>query len=373
MWKLSEHTQWELLEKEFNWVSDMKGVPQDAIFHAEGDVSVHTRMVVDALEQQDDYKLLGAQDQHTLWASALLHDVEKRSTTVTEPDGSITSKGHAKKGALTTRNILYTTIPTPFDIREQVSALVRYHGLPLWTLEKPDPVKAVIEASLKVNTKLLALLARADVLGRLCADQDELLYKIDLFQALCEEYNCLGKARTFSTTNARFQYFKKEEAYPDFVPFDEFGSQVILMSGLPGSGKDTHVFHHYKDWPVINLDDIRRANKIAATDKSGNGKVIQMAKEQARVYLRSKQNFVWNATNITRQMREQLVDLFTTYKAYVRIVYVEVPYRKLHTQNVHREFMLPAAAVERLVSRLEVPDLTEAHDVEYWVEGRRQL
>ena len=34
-----------------------------------------------------------------------------------------------------------------------------------------------------------------------------------------------------------------------------------------------------------------------------------MAKEEARTYLRKGQDFVWNATNITRQMRAQLIDL----------------------------------------------------------------
>jgi predicted kinase len=143
---------------------------------------------------------------------------------------------------------------------------------------------------------------------------------------------------------------------------------VILLSGLPGAGKDNHVFHNYKDWPVINLDEIRRENKIAPTDKSGNGKVIQMAKEQARVYLRKGQDFVWNATNITKQMREQLVVLFVTYKANITILYIEVPYQQLHLQNTNREAALPYNAVDRLVARLQVPSPLEAHEVRYIIK-----
>jgi predicted kinase len=325
-------------------------------------------MVLKALQELDGYKQLPRQEQEVLWAAALLHDVEKRSTTVREQDGSITSKGHAKKGALTTRLLLYTQVPTPFAIREQVVNLVRYHGLPLWAIEKDNPAKAVIQASLVVDTRLLSLLARADALGRVCKDQQDLLYRIDLFEALCQEQDCWGKARVFKTPNARFQYFRKEESYPDFVPFDDFGSSVILLSGLPGAGKDTFVFHNYRDWPVISLDAIRREAKIAPTDKSGNGKVIQLAKEQARVYLRKGQKFVWNATNVTRQMREQLVELFVTYKAYVQIVYVEVPYRQLHVQNSSREAVLPYLAVDRLMMKLEVPSPWEAHEVVHYVK-----
>jgi predicted kinase len=82
--------------------------------------------------------------------------------------------------------------------------------------------------------------------------------------------------------------------------------------------------------------------------------------------LRAGRNFVWNATNITRQMREQLIDLFSTYKAFIRIVYVEVEYRKLFIQNRSREAVLPASAIERLIAKMEVPAQTEAHEIIYY-------
>lgn len=367
MWQLHHRKDWKSLEIAFDWVRDMKGVPQDPLYHAEGDVATHTRLVLKALERMVDYHQLPEQEQHILWAAALMHDIEKRSTTVIEQDGSITAKGHAKKGAMTVRYYLYTMTFTPFRVREQVVALIRHHALPSYALESKDPAKAVIEASLQVNTKLLAILAKANTMGRKTIDQADMLLKIDLFQALCEENNCWAHARHFKTPNARFQYFRKEETYPDFVPFDDFGSRVILMCGLPDAGKDDYIFHHYRDWPVISLDNIRREHKISPADKSGNGRVIQMAKEQARVYLRQKQNFVWNAVNITRPVREQLINLFTTYKAYIIIVYVEVPYYQLHAQSPDAENYIPASFIERLAARLEVPVETEAHEVTYHI------
>jgi predicted kinase len=76
---------------------------------------------------------------------------------------------------------------------------------------------------------------------------------------------------------------------------------------------------------------------------------------------------VWNATNITRQMRAQLVKLFVTYKAYIKMVYVEVPYARLHAQNKDREAVVPWNAVDKMVSRLEVPASWEAHEVVFVV------
>ncbi|SFE05991.1 HDIG domain-containing protein [Chitinophaga sp. CF118] len=367
MWTISKNKTWEQLETDFEWVRVMKDVPQDAKHHAEGNVAVHTQMVLAALEQLPAWNELNPEDKEILWAAALLHDVEKYSTTVIEPDGSITSAGHARKGEMKARQILYMDLAVPFYIREQIAKLVRFHGLPLWLFERTDPLRTLAVASLQVNTQHLALLARADMLGRICEDQAEMLYKIDCFEEFCREQECWGIPKSFATANARMNYLQKEGIMPDYIPYSQPETAVVIMSGLPGAGKDTYVRRKYADWRIISLDDIRVAMKISASDKSGNGRVIQAAKEQARGYLRNKQPFVWNATNITRQMREQLIALCLQYKAHVTVVYVEVPGRELFRQNVAREAIVPAAVMHRLINKLEIPDLTEAHEVIYHV------
>lgn len=365
MWAFSENKNWAHLEDRFDWVKRMDGVEQDPRYHAEGNVAIHTQMVLTALINEPAFQDLSAQDQEVLWAAALLHDVEKYSTTVFEADGSITSNGHARKGAQFARQLLYMVEPAPFAIREQIVGLVRHHGLPIWLFEKPDPLKALVKASMEVNTQWLALLARADMLGRVCDDREEMLYRIDCFEAMCRENDCWGKAREFNSGWAQMYYMQHDDAYLDYIPFEVPAFEVVLMSGLPGSGKDTFIKKHYADSPVISLDALRIERGISPTDKTGNGQVIQEAKEQARVYLRKQKPFVWNATNITGQMRMQIIELFTTYKAKVKIVYIEVPYQHLHSQNRNREAMIPAAVLDRLTAKLEVPALWEAHEIVY--------
>jgi putative nucleotidyltransferase with HDIG domain len=365
MWTISENKSWNALEEKFDWVQRMADVPQDLNHHAEGNVAIHTQMVLAALQNLPKFKLLKPEDQEVVWASALLHDVEKYSTTVIEPDGSITAHGHAKKGAMKTRQLLYRSIPTPFAIREEIVGLVRHHGLPLWLLEKPDPLKVLIKASYEVNTEWLAMLARADAMGRICRDQNELLYRIDCYEEYCREHNCWGNSRFFPSAESRMYYLQKEDSNPDYIPFDSPTFEVVLMSGLPGAGKDTYIKKNFADLPIISLDDIRRERRISPTDKKANGQVIQEAKEQAKSLLRKKVGFVWNATNVTSQMRAQLIELFTTYKAKVKIVYIETEYDKLKLQNSKREAMIPAIVLENLIKKLEVPALWEAHEVNY--------
>lgn len=367
MWTLAENKIWTNVYEHFGWVRDMRGVPQDRVHHAEGDVETHTRMVCDELQKLNAYQSLDEQSQEILWASALMHDIEKRSTTIHNDDGSISSPGHAKKGAFTARGLIYRNHPAPFAVREAVVKLVRYHGLPLWIFHKPDPVKALLAASLSVNTAWLCQLAEADVRGRACSDKEELLYRIALFRELCSEHDVLGKEKQFISPLAKMHYFGREEASYDYEPFDDTRCEVTLLSGLPGSGKDTYASRNLKGLPVVSIDAIRRANKISPTDTSGNGRAVQMAKEQARVFLRAGTSFVWNATNITRSMREQLIALFLTYKAKVKIVYVEVPYAQLRLQNREREHAVPMPALERMIDKLEVPSQDEAHTVIYQV------
>ncbi|WP_261387474.1 AAA family ATPase [Chitinophaga pinensis] len=369
MWTITDNKSWAYLEERYDWIRDMQDVPQDPVHHAEGNVAIHTQMVLAALQEQTAYKALSAQDQEILWAAALLHDVEKRSTTVIEPDGHITSAGHARKGEGTARQILYREIETPFHIREQIARLVKLHSLPLWLLERRDPLHTIIHASLQVNTAHLALLARADMLGRIAADKEEMLYRIDCFEEYCKEHQCWGTAWPFENADARMHYLRKGDGAPGYVPYHPPAVKVVIMSGLPGAGKDTYVKKHFKqpDWEIVSLDDIRVKMKISPTDKSGNGTVVQAAKEQARVHLRNKRSFVWNATNTTHQMREQLIALCLQYDAHVTVAYVEVPYKELFRQNGGREAIVPTPVMHKLIGKLEIPDLTEAHEVVYHV------
>ncbi|WP_207423030.1 ATP-binding protein [Desertivirga brevis] len=119
--------------------------------------------------------------------------------------------------------------------------------------------------------------------------------------------------------------------------------------------------------PLISLDNFRREKRISPTDKKANGRVIQEAKEMAKSLLRKKKGFVWNATNITSQMRSQLVELFTSYGAKVAIVYIEVPYQTVMQQNAKRKEMVPGNVIEHLIDKLEVPAAWEAHEVKYFV------
>lgn len=358
---------WQRIQAQFSWIRAMEGIPQNPVYHAEGDVLIHTRMVTEAMVKTEQWRTLPPEEQSILFASVLLHDVGKPDCTVIEHDGHISSRGHACKGEHITRQILWTggelADPAPFKVREYIARLVRFHGLPLQFLEREEPERAIIAASQSIRMKHIALLAEADVRGRICADQHELLERVALFRAMCQELQCYDGPRSFPTDHSRFVYFHSSQSDLNYKAYDDTTFEVILMSGLPGAGKDSWICKHYTDWPVISLDAIRRMLKIAP--EAEQGRVVQTAKEQARELMRQQRSFIWNATNITRMIRQQLIDFFVSYGGHVHIVYLDAPFVTIIQRNRQRRESVPEQVIEKLLMKLEVPTLTEAHKVEW--------
>ncbi len=349
---------WASIEK-FDWVEPMKNCPQDTIYHAEGDVWTHTRMVVFELMQLAEYQLLSEHERYVLFLSALLHDIAKPPCTF-EENGRITSPKHAAIGEKVVRELLWNA---DFEIREIIASLVRLHGLPIWSLDKFNPNRAVISSSLRVNNHLLYLLAKADALGRICEDKDDLLLRIDLFKEICLENECFYAHKTFHNTHSRYKFFQNEdENYPSVI-FDDTAFEVIILSGIAGSGKDSFHEKHFSRYPSVSLDNIRKELKIKPTDKDGQGKVSQLAYERAKEFCRKKQSFVWNSTNLTSDLRSKLIRTLGVYNPKFKIKYIETTMENIFSRR-HEE--IPPSVLERMIRQLDMPKLTEVHEVEYF-------
>jgi predicted kinase len=361
----SWQVDWAAHHERFGWVRNLTGCPQDPVYHAEGDVWVHTRMVAEALAGMAAWRSLPAGERPIVFAAALLHDVAKPLCTRTDPDGRISSRGHSRRGAILARQILWR-LGVPFALREQITALVRHHQLPYYLVDRADAQRLAIEASQTARCDWLALLAEADVRGRLCQDQQRLLDNVALFVEFCREENCLSAPRAFASDHARLLYFRSSHRHPDAPAHEDFRADVVMMSGLPGAGKDTWIRNNLPGWAVVSLDAVREEMDIDPADEQGQ--VVNRAREQARAYLRDGQSFVWNATNLSRQLRGQCLQLFADYHARIRIVYIEVPEERLLSQNRQRQAPVPRTVLDHLLERWEVPDRTEAHRVEWVVD-----
>ena len=348
------------------WLQDLKGCPQNPDRHAEGDVWTHVHLVAEAMAALPAWRDLPEDDRRILFAAALLHDVAKPACTRVEPNGRISSRGHSWRGAVRARSVLWR-LGAPFAEREAVCAIVRHHLVPFFLADSEDPQRLAIEVSQTARLDWLAVMAEADARGRVCPDPQKLLNQIARFGALAVEKGCPSRPFEFPSDHARFLHFRDPARRPDDPAPEEFRCDVLLLSGLPGAGKDHWLEANRPDWPVISPDAIRHELGVPPSDPQGE--VLNRAREQAREYLRNGTNFVWNATNLTRHVRSECIRQFQQHDARVRIVYVEVPPERLFAQNRQRKRKVPEKVIERLLDRWEVPDRTEAHQVEYVIGG----
>lgn len=345
------------------WGRAMAACQQDKGWHAEGDVWTHTRMVCDQLRLLPEWDSLSRRDQILLLFTALFHDSAKPLTTEVDPEtGRTRSPKHAIKGEHLARRVM-REIDCDLTIREEIARLVRYHGRPAFLLEKPIPEHEVVRLSWLVNNRLLWLFARADSRGRTTVEMGKPEENLRYWQLLAEELNCLEQPYAFANAEARFQFLQRKNSDLHYVPYENFRCTVTVMSGLPGSGKDTWLARNRSDLPVVSLDDLRGELEVAATDNQGD--VVQLAKERCRELLRNGQSFAFNATNLVRQTRERWPNLFTDYGARIEIVYVEPAFPTILTQNRRRPRPVPEKVIRELSDRCEPPNWTEAHELVY--------
>lgn len=156
------------IEKLFPEIQSLIDVPQDPEWHPEGDVFVHTKLVIDGARKLIDD--LSYPRQVTVMLAALAHDFGKPATTEFL-EGRWRSRGHEEAGVPPAESFLNRINVHTIDgysVREQVIALVREHLKPGEFYKKRDEVGegAFRRLARRCEPDLLYRVAKADSLGR---------------------------------------------------------------------------------------------------------------------------------------------------------------------------------------------------------------
>ncbi|MCI8315216.1 MAG: AAA family ATPase [Lachnospiraceae bacterium] len=341
----------------------LKNIPQNPEYHKEGDVYHHTELVCEKLLALFEWKELTQEEQELLFLAAAFHDIGKIYCTKQE-NGIWISPKHTIVGERVFRQMAYKKAEQysfTFHQRETIAKLIRYHGLPIWFWTKDRTEFDLLKAAESIPLRLLYLLSKADVTGRITKDPAPFVEQVELFADYAQELGVWKKSFAFANPYTKYQYFHREKLWHKAELCDDTKFDVLLMCGLPLSGKDSWIAQHGAGLPVVSLDEIREQLRLPPTKNSG--KVAQIATEQARIFLRKKEPFIWNATNIIEETRQRLVNLFAGYGARVRILYLEVPYQELIARNQKRARYIPEPVLENMIQKLELPASWEAHTV----------
>ncbi len=358
---------WDGILNNIPLVSDLQGVEQNPKYHAEGDVAVHTKAVLDELVASEKWRKLSTEDRMLTFMACLFHDIGKKVTSKIGPSGTIHSPKHALIGEkMFRRAVILNEIvgePMPFTIREHVAQLIRSHGLPLWIMEKGDPERVLTMTSFLCRLDLLAIIAEADMRGRICADKGHHLERIELFVEYAIEQECLATPRPFFSDHSRVSYFRNYDLSAGYQAYDDTKGVVILLMGLPAAGKDYYINKHYPDMPVISLDALRA--ELNLPHGKNQGKVLQESKERAKALMREGKSFIWNATNLSKDRRTPLIKLFSSYKMRTRVVYLEHPFNVTLKRNQNREAIVPEKFIRKSLKIIDMPNISEVHEIEF--------
>ncbi len=368
-----EGIDWQAISKGplENLFVSMQKTPQNPAWHGEGNVLAHTQAVCEALVRLPAWRSLPDGKRETLFLSALLHDTGKTVCTRLE-EGVWQSPRHGAVGAGMARSILWRDFglcgtQEAMRFRESVCQLIRYHSLPQHISGQTDPERKLIQvAALPTagfSLEMLAMLAEADVRGRISSDQAEKLEEVGFFFDLAAESGCLRAPFVFPDDYSRFAYLSGKNILPGQPLFNPTWGTVIMLSGLPGTGKDTYIRQHFAGLPMVSLDDQRY--RLGIKPEGPQGVVITQARALAREYLRKKQVFVWNATNTTPLTRAKQVSLFSAYGAATKIIYLETSWQEMLARNGQRPAPVPESVISHLLEALIPPNACEAHSVEW--------
>lgn len=369
----NETINWELIKEELllPYVDDLEKTMQEPKWHSEGNVLIHTHLVIKSLIELKEYQALSKIEKLVVFLAALFHDIGKIVCTKVI-DGEIRSYHHGATGAKMLREYLWKDFSLAGskeyqEFREGICLLIKYHSTPVYTYENLE--KKVVRLSLNskltkyYNLKLLSILAKADTIGRISLEKSDHLENLELFIEVSKELDCYEKAFNFKDSYTKYHYLNNDDTWLYDSLYNQNYGEVILLCGLPGTGKDTFIKNKFSDLPVISLDDIREEENVDPNDEQGQ--VYNIAKERAKELLRAKKEFIWNATNISKLIRNKQIDLFHRYNASVRIIFLETSIEENLIRNNSRSKEVNEKIIFKLLKNLEIPEESESEYVEW--------
>jgi len=346
---------------------------QNPVWHQEGNVYIHSKMVAKELLKLKEFKSLSIEKQKLLYTAALFHDIGKIPTTK-ETNGIIASIGHGFIGARMFRNKYFDDLD--FYTREAIALLINLHGRPVYFYKEKKQNIILLSEELKSFNLILQdlyLLSMADIKGRITKDpqdREELVLNVDYFKEIANEYGLYTSYKEWRSEEEK-EYFLRTKR--EYKPYTKVNRRFIMVAGLPGVGKDYYIENKLlkeldpNKTIVISLDDIRKefGYENKKTDLT-EGRVVQEARKRVQRYLALDYTVIFNATNVSKK-RKTFLGLAQNYKAITEIHYLEKQLHKVILQDNKRKGWkyVGEKVIFKMLYKLDLPTMAEAVKVKY--------
>jgi predicted kinase len=133
---------------------------------------------------------------------------------------------------------------------------------------------------------------------------------------------------------------------------------IVVLVGLPGSGKTTWVRNH--GYAVLSSDEIRGRLCDDITDQTIHRRVFATIRYLLRQRLELCRPYTYiDATSLTRKERRPYLKMAELHDCDVEAVFFDVPVDVCQARNRARDRVVPEAAIQEMARRLSPPSLEE--------------
>ena len=142
-------------------------------------------------------------------------------------------------------------------------------------------------------------------------------------------------------------------------------SKLIIMVGLPGSGKSTHTakYETQNHTTIVSTDEIRR-ELYGNPETQGNGQdVFNEAYRRIEIALRAGDTVVFDATNLKARNRKYLCNRFRPIADTIIAEYMAVSVDECIARDEHRSRTVGAEVIQRMAKGMSEPRLDEGFDL----------
>lgn len=346
--------------QDFPLLLEFKNTEQDPEWHAEGDVHIHTNMVIEEMYKIFEENNFSNKDKYILLMSAIFHDIAKPVTTRRKEIMGIervTASNHEYEG-LSYLYYRFLEIDITKEDREHILELVGFHQYPkkLVIFEEGNPEYAFKLLTENTSGKYFYFLELADMRGRETIDYDEQIEYMELFKEYCLEFNCFetnsnidkeirntilavypeetesSLSYLIGKTKKRWSEGNKVDPhviYNKYYEHKDNYSNFYVLCGLSGSGKSTVVKEltsKNDNIKIVELDQLRLKHKEKRNNRREiDGKVRQESKELIKQYLREGYDVIFDACNLRKDFRKIVCDLAEEYYAKTILILMDTP------------------------------------------------
>lgn len=138
--------------------------------------------------------------------------------------------------------------------------------------------------------------------------------------------------------------------------------ELIMLVGLPGSGKTTYLKTHPQNAVRLSLDDFRFLMTGRDFFPPFEPAAHAWLEQTGRYLLSQGYSVLIDATSIKRNLRTKWIKLAHEYKFKTRAIWFDVPYHVCVERNAGRERKVPEDVIRRMSEDFEEPDKTEGWD-----------